>query len=99
MSRFVERVGDLADPFGERVCIGCGCTDATACVDEETGPTCAWVPDEELDICTFCAAIAIAMAEADERDVAARSAAPLVELATEREADLFIRERRKAAGA
>jgi hypothetical protein len=36
------------------------------------------------------------MAEADERDVAERQAAPLVALASDHDADLFIRERRKA---
>lgn len=83
----------------ERHCIGCNCSDNDPCVAEETGRTCSWVPDHEMDICSFCAAIAIAMADADERDAGTGyglEPPQLVELATEHEADLFIRERRKA---
>jgi hypothetical protein len=96
----VSLAASAAADLLQRVCLGCGCTDDNACVDEETGRTCTWFLDNEMDVCSFCAAIAIAMAEADERDVAERSARPLVELVSDYEADLFIRNRRaRGAGA
>ncbi|HWE51363.1 MAG TPA: hypothetical protein VG273_16345 [Bryobacteraceae bacterium] len=33
-------------------CRVCGCADHSACVDRETGETCAWAQPE---LCTFCA--------------------------------------------
>ena len=34
-----------------RQCKHCGCTDLRACVDLESGTTCAWVLP---DVCSFC---------------------------------------------
>jgi hypothetical protein len=83
----------------ERVCVGCGCTDTNACVDD-TGRICSWIPNHDMDVCSFCAAIAIAMAEADERDVAERSESR-VQLYSPGEAQRFIEETRvtRAGGA
>lgn len=54
-----------------------------------------------MDVCSFCAAIAISMAEADERDVAERSAEPRVQLYSPHEAQQYIEETRvmRAGGA
>jgi hypothetical protein len=46
------------DPFAERVCVGCGCTDADACVDPQTGEPCHWVEGADKNVCSACAAIA-----------------------------------------
>ena len=50
----------------ERVCEGCGCTDANACIDEKTGEPCAWVKGYDGDLCTACARVAVAVAYAGE---------------------------------
>lgn len=38
-------------------CVACGCTDAQACVDEETGEPCQWVElseDRSEGLCSAC---------------------------------------------
>jgi hypothetical protein len=65
------------------VCSECGCTDDTPCIDPLTGETCYWIVGNNVPVCSACAV----------------EPEPLVELATDHEADLFIRARRKAAGA
>lgn len=81
----------------ERTCVGCGCTDSEACVEEETGRACSWVPDSEMDVCSFCAAIALCMAEADERDVEERSESR-IQLYSPHQAQRFIEETRVMRG-
>jgi len=76
------------DPNALRVCEGCGCTDRDACLDPATGEACYWVQgifgDLGGNLCSACGRIALAT--------------PLVEVFSDHEADLEIRERRKAAG-
>jgi hypothetical protein len=98
MSDHASELHPLVDPFAGRVCAGCGCTEFEPCVDDEIGGACYWVEgisdaNGPLDICSNCARIAAELVAAEDVD------APLVELASEHEADLFIRERRKAASA
>lgn len=81
----------------QRTCVGCGCTDSEACVEEESGKTCSWVPDSDMNVCSFCAAIAIAMAEADEREVEERSESR-IQLYSPGEAQKFIEETRVMRG-
>lgn len=98
MSAYASELHPFVDPNAERVCVGCGCTEFTPCVDEATGEACAWMADADMDICSFCAAIAMSMAEADEADVAAQSSR--VEVYSPHEAQQFIESRRaKAKGA
>lgn len=102
MSGFASELHPLVDPFAERVCVGCGCTDNTACVDER-GEACAWVEDfildgERVDICSECVRFGLEVL-AETGGKVPEGGAALVELASDYEADLFIRERRKTAGA
>ncbi len=46
-----------------QTCIGCGCTDASSCIDPATGRYCEWVAP---NICSVCADIVHAM-EASQR--------------------------------
>lgn len=69
MSTPVREPHMFFDPFAERVCVGCGCTDADACVDRQTGEPCHWVEGCEEDICSACAAIALMILERLGRDV------------------------------
>ena len=97
------------DPNALRVCEGCGCTDGDACLDPETGEPCYWIESFDGDLCSVCF---VALATGDEDRLLERAEVrdtrifrergevdpPLVVIATDHEADLAIRERRKAAG-
>ena len=50
-------VDDDAYEPGELACAWCGCTEENACIDEDTGETCAWADGGvgEPACCTFCA--------------------------------------------
>jgi protein gp37 len=37
----------------ERICVGCGCTEYNACINNDTGEACHWLSDEE-DRCSAC---------------------------------------------
>lgn len=83
----------------ERTCVGCGCTNARACIHPSTGEPCSWVEGTDVNICSFCAEIALAMADAEEADVdCQRMADPRVQLYSEGQANAAIRSMR-AGGA
>ena len=60
------------DLSSNRVCAGCGCTDANACVELRTGERCRWVNGADFNICSFCAAIAVRMARLEEAQLKER---------------------------
>jgi len=66
------------------VCRGCGCTDDEACFDEATGGACYWI-DPECTLCSRCARHGHAIAEESQE----------VQVYSERDADLFLEERRR----
>lgn len=77
------------------ICIGCGCSEFNACV-RDGGETCSWVPCDEGPLCSFCAEMALEMAERDEEPEASEYE-PLVELASDAQCDAFLRARRAGA--
>lgn len=82
-----------------RACRVCGCTDSAACMDPETGETCAWsrIPG----MCTFCADALSASRAAFERGLLAPGEddedAPLVVLASDADANAAIRAMRSGS--
>jgi len=90
--RYASELHPNPNPAALRVCEGCGCTDDDACLDPETGEACYWVEAYDGDLCSVCARIVIAMNAANDLEET------LVKLFSDHEADLAIRERRKAAG-
>lgn len=85
-----------------RECIGCGCTDTEACVDEQTGATCHWVilgpvefdggtVPEGMGVCSFCVAgFSPVFRRASTQE---NGGLPLVRLATESGCDRLLRHR------
>lgn len=98
-SAFASELHPHPNPLAPRICEGCGCTDEDACLDPETGAACYWVEGVDIDICSCCAAIASRMADADEADVARQIEEPRVRLYSDHDADVAIRELRRAARA
>ena len=82
--RYASELHPNPAPNALRVCEGCGCTDDDPCFEPGIGGPvpCHWVDGSA--VCSACAQI---LAEL-----------PLVEIFSDYEADLEIRERRKAAG-
>lgn len=76
-------------------CRVCGCSMLDPCIDVETGETCGWsVPG----LCTFCAELDTDLADSLRRGfLEPGSDEPLVELASEADADRLIRELRHGA--
>jgi hypothetical protein len=78
-------------------CTVCGCSEFAPCIDEATGETCAWIEFlpgmVEINgggMCSFCAE------NRAEEENFGLDPPPLVELVSDYEADLFLRERRRA---
>lgn len=86
-----ERHPVIPFPAPERVCIGCGCTDFTPCVDD--GQACYWVDGlvDDGHVCSVCAAVAEALLEAEPGEPAP---APKIELYKPHEAQRFIEDTR-----
>ena len=82
--RYASELHPDPNPAALRICEGCGCTDDKACLDPETGEACHWVEAYDGDLCRVCARILFEL--------------PMVDVFSEHEADLEIREQRKAAG-
>lgn len=81
-------------------CIGCGCTEYDACIDEETGEPCYWAGrTEDGPVCSVCARVALAVGAIEDEPESTDPPAdqPLVELYSECGADRFLRARRAGA--
>jgi hypothetical protein len=72
-----ERIANAIFAEG-MVCVGCSCTQASACVDLD-GEPCRWTPGAPFPICTRCARIAerVAMVMAAEMEAGEDDDAPL----------------------
>ena len=80
-------------------CAVCRCTDYQPCIEAETGEPCAWAKGER-NLCSFCAELDTGMKAAITRGfLESDEDEPLVVPCKPYEAQRFIEQRRKAAGA